>query len=135
MEKRNRINKRCELFLREIKSNQVPVFEDNDMVYDVIIDTSESILSSYRYYSKQVYDICIAALRKDLAESDSCDAITDDVLECCIISMSHKGISHPKYRQVYDFNTEGCITPKEGYKILGFLKSHRDFYRFFLLFF
>lgn len=89
------INKRCELFLREIKSNQIPVFEDNDMAYDVIINTSESTLSSYRYYSKQVYDICMAALRKDLAESDS---ITDDVLECCISSMSHEGISHPKYR-------------------------------------
>ena len=89
------LNKRCELFLREIQFNQVPVLEDNDMVLDVIINTSENILSSYRYNSKEVYNICMAELRKDLAESD---AITDDVLECYISSMSRKGISHPKYR-------------------------------------
>ena len=89
--------KRCELFLREIKSNQVPVFEDNDMALDVIIDTSESILSYYYYYSKEVYDICMTSLRKGLAESD---VITDDVLQRCIISMSQTVISHPKYRYV-----------------------------------
>ena len=71
-------NKRCELFLREIKSKQVPVFEDNDMALDVIIDTSESLLSSYRYYFKKVYDIRMAALRKDFAEND---AFTDEFLQ------------------------------------------------------
>ena len=89
--------KRHELFLREIKSNEVPVFENNDKAPDVIIDTSESILSSYYYYSKEVYDICITSLRKDLAESD---VITNDVLQRCIISMSQTVISHSKYRYV-----------------------------------
>ena len=68
---------------------------NNDMALDVLINTSESLLSSYHYYSKEVYDICMAALRKDFAEND---AVTDDVLQRCIISMSHTGISHPKYR-------------------------------------
>lgn len=90
-------NKRCELFLREIKSKQIPVFGDDDMVLEVKIDVSENILSSYRYYSKETYNTCLATLRKDLAEGD---AITDDTLECCLISMSQRGISHPKFRYV-----------------------------------
>ena len=58
------VNKRCELFLRGIKSNQVMTW----FFLDVIIDTSESILRSYHYYSKKVYDICKAALRKDFTD-------------------------------------------------------------------
>jgi hypothetical protein len=88
------LNKKCVLLLEEIRNKQVPVFEEDDMELEVTIHSSESTLTSYNFYSKEVYE----ELNNNLFKNR--DFITGDELESSIRSITRKGISHPKYRYV-----------------------------------
>ena len=91
------LSKKCELLLREIKSKQVPVYAEDDMEVEVLLDLSESTISGYTNYSVEVFSKCLHFIQQELIKAQ-CNEATEETLEQAIRRMSGEFSSLPKYR-------------------------------------
>lgn len=90
-------SKKCMLLLQEIKQRQVPVFEEDEMEVEIILDLSLPTVSSYEQYTEQVFAKCVQVIKKELSMAGNSVA-TDETLEMAIKVMSGEFASLPKYR-------------------------------------
>ena len=90
-------SKKCMLLLQEIQKRQVPVFEEDDMEVEIILDLSLPTVCSYEHYTEQAFAKCLQVINKELSTAGNSVA-TSETLEMAIKAMSGEFVSLPKYR-------------------------------------
>ena len=90
-------SKKCMLLLQEIQKRQVPVFEEDDMEVEIILDLSLPTVSSYEHYTEQAFAKCLQVINKELSTAGNSVA-TDETLEMALKAASGEFVSLPKYR-------------------------------------
>lgn len=90
------LSKRCKLLLQEIKSKEVPMYAEDDMELEVLLDLSESTISGYTH-SEEVFSKCLHVIQLELIKAQRSEA-TEETLVKAITRMSGEFSSLPKYR-------------------------------------
>ena len=90
-------SKKCMLLLQEIQKRQVPVFEEDDMEVEIILDLSLPTVCNYKHYTEQAFAKCLQVINKELSTAGNSVA-TSETLEMAIKAMSGEFVSLPKYR-------------------------------------
>ena len=90
-------SKKCMLLFQEIQKRQVPVFEEDDMEGEIILDLSLPTISSKEHYTEQAFAKCLQVINKELSTAGNSVA-TDETLIKAIKAMCGEFVSLPKYR-------------------------------------
>ena len=87
-------SKKCMLLLQEIQKRQVPLFEEDDMEVEIILDLSLPVVSS----KEQTFAKCLQVINKELSTAGNSVA-TGETLEMAIeVIISGEFVSLPRYR-------------------------------------
>ena len=84
------------LFICDIKRNQIPELEEDDMDIEVVVDITEETVSTYPSFNKPTYELCLELIN-DAMNKRGQTVILNTILDDVIYLLQNEKIPHFRF--------------------------------------